>query len=203
MSAIDTKDRVDLRRDFATKPIPAKFAHAVLRTPKFQEMKHFYATLLGAAPAYENEQICFMTYDDEHHRIGLINWSQLKPVDPEAAGLEHLAFTYADLPTLLAAYLHNKDKGLVPFWSINHGPTISLYYRDPDGNKVELQHDVFSTTAEIDAFFASGAYDENFMGVIFDPDEMIAAYQAGTPIADLARRPKLPSGATPWDMHRP
>ena len=26
-------------------------------------------------------------------------------------------------------------------------PTISMYYRDPDGNKVEMQVDVFETAA--------------------------------------------------------
>src|SRR5712672_2319347 len=91
------------------KPIPAKLAHVVLRTPRFQEMKQFYSTLLGAKPAYENDQICFMTYDDEHHRIGLINWPHLKDIEKERAGMEHVAFTYADLPSLLAAYSWNRQ----------------------------------------------------------------------------------------------
>jgi catechol 2,3-dioxygenase-like lactoylglutathione lyase family enzyme len=185
------------------RPVPTKLAHLVLRTPRFAEMKQFYKTILHAHPAFENDQVCFMTYDDEHHRIGLINWPQLAPADATRAGLEHVAFTFADLPALLAAYRCNKAEGIEPFWSINHGPTISLYYRDPDGNKVEFQHDVFPDAASLDAFFASGAYEENFIGIIFDPEKLIADYEAGVPIEELTARPKLPAGMSPWDMVRP
>jgi len=184
------------------RPAPAKLAHVVLRTARFEEMKAFYATLLGAHPTFENEQLCFMTYDDEHHRIGIINFPHLADADKDKAGMEHIAFTYPDLPSLLAAYAHNKTDGFLPFWTINHGPTISMYYRDPDGNKVELQHDVFPDNPSVDAFFASGAYEENFMGILFDPESMIVDYEAGVPVETLTRRPKLPDGVSPWDMLR-
>jgi catechol 2,3-dioxygenase-like lactoylglutathione lyase family enzyme len=192
--------RLDVAAD--VRPVPSKLAHIVLRTPRFDAMKEFYATILGAAPAFENDQVCFMTYDEEHHRIGLINWPQLNDCDETRAGMEHVAFTYADLPTLLNAYIYNKKRGIEPFWAINHGPTISLYYRDPDGNKIELQYDVFHRPEALEAFFASGAYEENFMGIIFDPEKMVADYQAGATIETLTRRGPLPDGMTPWDMVR-
>lgn len=185
-----------------TRPTPTKLAHIVLRTPRLAAMRAFYLALLNAQPTFENDQVCFMTYDDEHHRIGLVGRPQLGSADADNAGLEHIAFTYADLPSLLAAYSHNKAQGVEPFWAINHGPTISLYYRDPDGNKIELQHDVFPDAASLSAFFASGAYEENFIGVIFDPDEMIRDWQSGKPIDDLTRRPPLPPGVDPWSMVR-
>ncbi|HVW71475.1 MAG TPA: VOC family protein [Steroidobacteraceae bacterium] len=191
-----------LEADAPVRPVPSKLAHLVFRTPRFEEMKRFYALLLGARPVFESNEVCFMTYDDEHHRIGLINWPHLGDLDTKRAGLEHVAFTYRDLPSLLAAYRWNKERGIEPFWTINHGPTISLYYRDPDGNKVELQHDVFARAADLEAFFASGAYEENFMGIVFDPEKMIADYEAGVPIGTLTARPKLPQGASPWDMMR-
>jgi catechol-2,3-dioxygenase len=34
-----------------------------------------------------------------------------------------------------------KGAGITPFVSVNHGLTTSFYYRDPDGNGVELQID--------------------------------------------------------------
>jgi hypothetical protein len=78
-----------------------------------------------------------------------------------------------------------------------------MYYRDPNGVKVELQYDVFKTVEEVDAFFSAGNYVENFMGVIFDPDEMVARFEAGEPLSSLTTRPALPQGVGPWDMHRP
>ncbi|WP_165191460.1 VOC family protein [Caulobacter soli] len=182
---------------------PAKLAHLVLVTSQFEAAKAWYATVLNAHPAYENAQVCFMTYDDEHHRIGIINMPGLATPPPGVAGLDHMAFTFDDLGQLLATFQRLKAEGITPYWTINHGPTISFYYRDVDGNKVELQYDIFRTVADIDAFFASGAYDENFMGIIIDPEDLASRYEAGESMDDLTRRPTLPAGKTPWDMHRP
>ncbi len=182
---------------------PHKLAHIVLRTARYAETCAWYRTVLNAEVAFENEFVCFLRYDEEHHRIGIINAAGAAALAKESAGVEHFAFTFDELSELLATYLRLKSAGIVPFWTIIHGPTVSMYFRDPDGVKVELQYDVFRTTAEVDAFFAAGNYVENFMGIIFDPDEMVRRYEAGEPLSSLTKRPPLPPGAGPWDMHRP
>jgi len=182
---------------------PGKLSHVVIRTGNLARLRKWYLTILNARVSYENDMVCFMTYDEEHHRVGIVQLPGISnEIAPASPGLEHTSFTYPDLGTLLANYRRLKAAGLEPFWTINHGPTISMYYRDPDGNKVELQVDVFQTAAEVNAFLDQ-YYPENFMGIIFDPEEMIKKYEAGVPIAELYRRPKLPLGLTPWDMHRP
>ena len=185
-------------------PKPAKLAHVVIRTSNVVKLRDWYVNLLGAQVTYGNDMVCFMTYDDEHHRIGIVQVPGMAEPPPGAPlpGLEHISFTYASLGELLATFQRLKRQGIEPFWPINHGPTISLYYRDPDGNKVELQVDVFRTTQEVNAFLDQ-YYPENFMGIIFDPEEMIRKYESGVPLEELYRRPKLPSGMTPWDMFRP
>lgn len=180
---------------------PSKLAHVVIRTARFDESKRWWGVVLDAAPSYENEQLSFMTYDDEHHRIGIINMPHLRDQDMGNAGAEHVAFSYDELGALLATYRRLKGAGIEPFWAINHGPTISLYFRDPDGTKVELQYDVFDV-AGTERFFATGAYEENFMGIVFDPEEMIERFEDGTSLEELTRRPMLPDGMSPWDMHR-
>jgi len=117
-----------------------------------------------------------MTYDDEHHRIGMVQMPGVSggfPLVP-LPGLEHMSFTYADLGQLLANYRRLKALGVEPYWTINHGPTISMYYRDPEGNKVELQVDVFQTGEEVNAFLAQ-YYQENFMGIISIPRKWSAS----------------------------
>lgn len=37
--------------------------------------------MLGAAVIYENDQLCFATYDDEHHRVAFVNFGPLAPKD--------------------------------------------------------------------------------------------------------------------------
>jgi hypothetical protein len=39
------------------------------------------------------------------------------------------------------------------------------------------------------------------MGIIFDPNELARRYESGEPMEDLVKRPTLPPGKTPWDMH--
>src|SRR5206468_284961 len=58
----------------ATQPIrPAKFAHFVLRTGQLETMANWYQTVLAARVVFRDERLCFLSYDDEHHRVALIN----------------------------------------------------------------------------------------------------------------------------------
>jgi catechol-2,3-dioxygenase len=132
--------------------------------------------------------LAFMTYDDEHHRIALLHTPDAPDRPEGAAGLEHIAYTYATLGDLAATYRRLKAAGITPYWTINHGPTTSMYYRDPDRNQVELQVDNFPTADELSAWFRSGAFARNPIGVTFDPDELVRKLAAGVPVEELVRR---------------
>jgi len=179
---------------------PARFAHFVLRTGQIDRMAQWYQTVLAARIVFRDEHLCFLSYDDEHHRLALLQIPGLAPRDPEAAGTDHVAYSYRDLGELLATYRRLKEHGILPNWPINHGVTTSIYYRDPDNNRVELQIDNFATPAELQGYFQSAAFAANPVGVTYDPDQLCRDYEAGVPIADLLRIPPLPAGKTPWDM---
>jgi catechol 2,3-dioxygenase-like lactoylglutathione lyase family enzyme len=167
--------------------VPAKFAHAVLRTNKFKQMVDWYKTVLMANVVFENEMLAFMTYDDEHHRLAIAAFPGITDRDPRGAGLDHLAYTYSNLGDLVATYERLKAAGITPAVPINHGLTLSMYYRDPDGNKVELQIDNFDTVEELKGFFHSNDFAKNPIGVSFDPDEMARQYHAGVPDAEIRK----------------
>ena|SRR5262245_38263685 len=179
---------------------PTKFAHVVLKTASYDAVIEWYATVLNARVAFRNDFIAFLTYDDEHHRVAVIKAPDSPPPDPAAAGVHHIAYTYADLGELLSTYRRLKASGIEPARCINHGPTTSMYYRDPDGLRVELQIDNFATMDEAHAYFTGPDFAENPIGVIFDPEELIRDYEAGLSFEDLVRRPPLPEGKTPLDM---
>jgi catechol-2,3-dioxygenase len=68
---------------------PVKLAHVVLRTNQLEKMGDFYATFLGGHYSLKvPNQLSFITYDDEHHRIGLIGMPDLKEKDRTTNGLE-------------------------------------------------------------------------------------------------------------------
>jgi catechol 2,3-dioxygenase-like lactoylglutathione lyase family enzyme len=181
--------------------MPAKLSHVVLRTANLKPMRQWYLTALNGHVQYENPNVCFLTYDEEHHRIGIVQVPGVTDDTCTGPGLEHISFAYHHLGELLANYQRLKALGVEPYWTINHGPTISMYYRDPDGNRIELQYDVFSTADGANRFIAEN-YAENFMGIVFEPEDMIQKYEAGVSIEEIVKRPKLPQGKTPWDMHR-
>jgi len=164
---------------------PAKFAHLVLYTKKYQEMVDWYCAFLGAQVTGATMGLAFLTYDDEHHRVAIIEKPDYKDLEPNTVGLAHFAFCYASLGDLIAHYETMKARGVMPVRTINHGPTTSLYYRDPDGNAVESQVDNFPTIEALNAWFAKGKFDENPIGVHFDFEELTARYRAGEPEADL------------------
>ena len=171
---------------------PIKLAHVVLRTANAARLVDWYCTVLEAEKALDNGMLTFLTYDEEHHRLAI---AQLPGIShaPErsASGLEHFAFTYAGADDLFATYERLKAKGIEPYWAINHGPTLSLYYRDPDGNQVELQIDLFDTLEATNAWFAQSDFATNPIGVKFDPEDVIRRYRAGEPASTLFSRPVI------------
>src|ERR1041385_1353812 len=89
----------------ATSPIsPAKFAHFVLRTGQIDKMAEWYRTVLAARIVFRDERLCFLSYDDEHHRLALIQVPGLKPRDPNGTRTDHVAYAYRELGDLLATY---------------------------------------------------------------------------------------------------
>jgi catechol-2,3-dioxygenase len=163
---------------------PAKLAHIVIRTPQYEESVRWWKTVLGAEVRHENHFLTFLTYDDEHHRLAILYNPNLVENDRSAAGLEHVAFTYADLDALLATYERLHSEGIRPIAPIHHGMTLSMYYADPDGNQVELQVDAMNP-AEAEVFMVSDVFAANPIGVEYDPADLVARHKAGESVDSL------------------
>jgi catechol 2,3-dioxygenase-like lactoylglutathione lyase family enzyme len=159
---------------------PVKFAHVVYMTRRYQAMIAWYKDVFEAEIVNMDPAIAFLTYDDEHHRFAIANLDLLKP-DGGAAddrgqiGVNHVAYTYANVADLLATYQRLRAAGIHPYWPVHHGTTLSLYYADPDGNRMELQVDACSAE-EGKALLAA---TDNPVGVLFDPEALVARWQAG------------------------
>lgn len=172
--------------------VPAKLAHYVIRAKHWEEMLAWYRKVFNLQTSFEAPVIAFLTYDDEHHRIALLNTSHLPAPETKQTGIDHVAFCYADLATLLENWERLKAEGIEPFWCINHGMSTSMYYRDPDGNEIELQVDNFPTMEECKAWFASEAFAANPIGVDFDPSVLLVRLRSGTPIPELLKQGAAP-----------
>ncbi|MGE4431167.1 MAG: VOC family protein [Sphingobium sp.] len=188
MTAADTAAR-PLQPSTGEIASPIKLAHIVLRTSRFQEMLRWYSTALNAGTAYADDGIAFLCYDDEHHRIAFINIPGLTEQPAGAAGVHHIAFTYESLHQLLDNHARLIEQGIEPVWCVNHGPTTSMYYADPDGNQLEFQVDNYDTVEEAGKFMFTEAFATNPIGVDFDPDDLRARLAAGEDEASVKLRP--------------
>ncbi|KAF1818776.1 Glyoxalase/Bleomycin resistance protein/Dihydroxybiphenyl dioxygenase [Dissoconium aciculare CBS 342.82] len=167
---------------------PIRLAHVVLRTTDIKRLVEYYTEFLGATVVYKNQFIAFLTYDEEHHRIAIIQRPGTGEKVPNTAGLEHIAFTYDTLDDLALTYEQRKAKGMLPVRCLNHGPTTSLYYADPDLNEIEVQVDNFETADEATQYMFSNAFNINPIGVPFDPEEFVKRVRSGESHASIKKR---------------
>jgi len=175
---------------------PIALCHFVLRTlpETYETMVRWYVDFTGGNLAYFSPTIAMIRYDDEHHRIGIVPRKEAVPRPKDGrpiVGLGHVAFAYQDLDALATSYEQKKKAGFQPVWSINHGPTTSIYWRDPDGNDVETQVDNFDTVAETMAFMESPEFTENPIGVDFDPEDFVRRVRKGGEEQAIKERAKI------------
>jgi catechol 2,3-dioxygenase-like lactoylglutathione lyase family enzyme len=180
------------RTDMSDAVVPYKLAHYVVRAKRFEEMLAWYRKVFHLKTSFEAPVIAFLTYDEEHHRIAFLNTAHLPEPDTMRTGIDHIAFTYRSMGDLLNNYARLRDAGIKPFWCINHGMSTSMYYRDPDGNEIELQIDNFPSMDDCKAWFSSDAFAANPIGVQFDPDVLLQKFRAGAPESELVEQGVAP-----------
>src|SRR4029079_11378713 len=68
------------------------------------------------------------------------------------------------------SYDRLRKDGIEPAFCLDHGLTISLYYKDPEGNCVELQSDNFGDWNKSSEWMRTSAdFAANPIGTFFDP----------------------------------
>src|SRR5262245_7280444 len=186
----ETKSRAS-RRKGAPMASPTKFAHVVFNTHRYEKMIHWYLRVFEARVQYRNDCLAFLTYDDEHHRFAFVNLGPAPDGLParreDAVGVHHLAYTWNGVGELADVYTRLKADGILPLRPIRHGPTLSLYYKDPDGNQLEFQVDLL-TPDKANEFMRGPAFAENPIGEPFDPDELVDRLEAGRPVDEMVFR---------------
>lgn len=182
--------------------------HFNLKTSRLQEMIEWYGAVVGLKPNYQFPGGAWLTNDEANHRLALLV-SPLLSDDPDKLmhnGFHHSAFEFSSMGDLLDTYSRLKALGIEPHASLDHGLTTSFYYEDPDGNSVELQVDNFGSWQESsDWMRTSPQFAANPIGMPVDPEQMVAAHDAGASFAELHQRAY--AGAfqpdRPQDLHVP
>jgi catechol-2,3-dioxygenase len=102
-------------------------------------MEDFYTRVLGFAVtdrgALGELTIVFLSLDPrEHHQIILATGRKDAAFNP----INQISFRLAELADLKAMARRLRDEGAQDISPISHGNALSVYFRDPEGNRLEL-----------------------------------------------------------------
>lgn len=188
-----------------------KISETILKTGRLDDMKAWYTTVLGVGPFFENAppadarpgdfggqtrasdlRMCFfrLGLDYPHvQSIGLFEEPGTALVAQKGAcGLHHMQLMTATRDELCDKFEALRDVGMRPHRSADHGVMTSFYYRDPDGNNVEITAQNHPSLEAMVAFMASDEFKANPSGAeIGDPDAFVADHRraATTALADV------------------
>lgn len=178
-----------------------KISEIILKTANLAEMKAWYESVLGLPPFFEHApaseakpqdfggqtrasdlHMCFFRVSTSYpytQTIGIFQEPGLgDSVVKSSPGLHHMQLMTASLDDLCTKYDAMRAAGMHPHRSADHGPMTSFYYRDPDGNNVELTAQNFETFEDMVRFMASDEFKANPSGRELDPDAYVAEHRA-------------------------
>lgn len=170
----------------ASHAVPKLMSHVVYRTYQFDEMISWYQVVFGARVTSRNERLAFLTFDDESHRfaIGNLNagWPDAKSTRTATlVGVDHIAYTFANVTELFSTYERLRSQGIIPYWCIHHGNTVSMYYADPDDNQMEFQVETSAAQQQAGLNAEERSKINGSIGVEFDPDYWLDRLNTGLP----------------------
>ena len=134
----DGKNKMD---DVKPAPVKLSFSHVGLHCVDLPRMVDFYTRVLGFTETdrgvVRGLDIVFTTWDPcDHHQVALVSGR------PDATGFNHvnqLSFRVPRLEDVQTVWRRVKDEpGVHDMRGTNHGNAFAFYFRDPEGNRVEV-----------------------------------------------------------------
>jgi len=124
---------------------PKYLAHVNVQVRDVERSHRWYADILGLHTYdYRPGAAAFMSANkDESHELALMQVGPDAP--PRAAqqvGLNHMAWRVESLDDLKEFYRRLKDRSVPISRIVDHGISLGIYFRDPDGNGIEVYYEL-------------------------------------------------------------
>lgn len=115
-------------------------SHFEIKARYLPRLEDFYTRILGfvvtdRSPPGAHQMVFLSLSPGEHHQIVL---AEAGGGDFGAGSVDHLAFRVEGLGPLRAYHKALHGYGGLPVDAVSHGTSWSVYFRDPEGNRLEL-----------------------------------------------------------------
>ena len=119
----------------------AALSHFGIHVTDLDRMAGFYTRVLGLLVMDRGKleggnELCFLSHDpDQHHQLVLVSG---RPREASYNVVNQISFKVAALEDLKAMHARMREEGIKEFRIVTHGNAWSVYFGDPEGNRVEL-----------------------------------------------------------------
>ena len=124
---------------------PMYLRHVNLYVRNAERSSQWYEDVLGLHTyEYRPGWAAFMSADaDKSHEVALMQLGDDAPLQQKGqVGLNHMAWRLESLDDLKEFYHRLKEKGVPIDHISDHGISLGIYFRDPDGNGVEVSYEM-------------------------------------------------------------
>jgi catechol 2,3-dioxygenase-like lactoylglutathione lyase family enzyme len=122
-------------------PTITGLGHVGLYCNDLGKMRDFYSRVLGLTISDEDRQrgICFLSADPdaEHHELAL---AQAKEPGQKTHNVQQVSFKVKSLDDVRTFYHRVQDAGMRIDRTVTHGIACSVYFYDPEDNRIELYY---------------------------------------------------------------
>ena len=124
---------------------PRFLGHGNVYVRNAERAQKWYEDLLGLHTYdFVPKVAAFMSADlDNSHELALMEVGEEAPIQLQGqVGLNHMAWSMDSLEDLKELYQRIKDRN-IPIDNVSdHGISLGIYFRDPDGNGIEVYYEV-------------------------------------------------------------
>jgi len=116
------------------------FSHMGMFVTDIARMEDFYTRLLGFTVTDRGDlgstKLVFLSRDPrEHHQIVLASG---RPGELPFNPINQISFRMAEFAGLREMHRRLQREGVAEIAPVSHGNALSVYFRDPEGNRIEL-----------------------------------------------------------------
>ncbi len=124
---------------------PMYLGHVNIYVRDADRSREWYQQVLGLHTYHHRPgRAAFMSADlDQSHEVALMQVGPDAPGPQRGqVGLNHMAWMVGSLDDLGVAYQRLKDNAVPIDAIVDHGISLGIYFRDPDGNGLEVSYEL-------------------------------------------------------------